>query len=115
MLEIVVVNMRHCKDTDIVYVGRPMPGRPGSPLGNPYKLQKGEDPQPVVEKYRRWLWTQMSDPASAQSQELRRIANMQGVVKLACWCHPAPCHADVVKAAVEWIIKSEKEERSGSD
>lgn len=50
---IFVVNVRHDKRPEIVYIGRRMPGRPGSPLGNPFKV--GKSPGDPIELYRAWL------------------------------------------------------------
>lgn len=99
---ITVVNVRTDKRPAIVYVGRRMPGRAGSPLGNPYKAGEHDDP---IALYRRWLWQQLQGDTPAR-REIRRLAELHQAghdLLLGCWCTPAPCHGEIVKAAVEWM------------
>ena len=42
-----------------IYVGREMPGVPGSVLGNPFRIGRDGTREEVVEKYCRWLWKQI--------------------------------------------------------
>lgn len=37
-------------------------------------------------------------PARAQGRQ-----PVAGELELLCWCHPLPCHAEVVRAAVLWL------------
>jgi len=30
-----------------------------------------------------------------------------GELELLCWCHPLPCHAEVVRGAVLWLASVE--------
>lgn len=55
--------------------------------GNPFRMHHESERQEVIERYRRWLQT--------QPQLLERLPELKGKV-LACWCHPKPCHADVL-------------------
>ena len=44
------------------YIGRPMPGRKGSPLGNPYKIKpwgQYDRDESVLIHYRAWLWKEL--------------------------------------------------------
>jgi hypothetical protein len=81
------------------YVGRP------SPLGNPFVVGRDGSRQEVIAKYRRWLWGRLQEPDSAQERELRRLLAqaVAGELKLLCWCHPLPCHAEVVRGVVVWL------------
>lgn len=90
-----------------VYVGRTYAAWYGSPLGNPFPLINESLRSHCLAQYRSWLWGRMQDPDSAQSKALAGIveAAKAGDVALGCWCHPKPCHADIVKAAVEYLIK----------
>ena len=88
-----------------LYVGRP------SPLGNPYKLGRDGDRPTVIQKYRRWLWSKIQRRDSAVIIELERlkalvIAGEQ--VELMCWCAPQPCHADVIKNCINWMIQTQE-------
>ena len=99
---IAVVNVKFDKRPGIVYIGRRMPGRSGSPLGNPYK--PGQCDGDPIELYRRWLWEQIQSD-TLQRREIERLAGLHRAgqeVLLGCWCAPASCHGDVVKAAIEW-------------
>lgn len=100
-----IVNVKFDKQPEIVYVGRRMPGREGSPLGNPYKVGQVTDP---IEMFRRWLWRQLQGDTLAH-REIRRLAEMYASGQpliLGCWCAPGPCHAQIIKSAVEWYAST---------
>jgi hypothetical protein len=108
---ITVVNIRTAPP-NAIYIGREMPGLPVSPLGNPFRpadLQNADGRSLCIRNYRRWIWDQIKTrgPAFAELQRLAEIARTQDLV-LACWCAPKSCHGDVVKAAIEWMINSER-------
>lgn len=87
-----------------IYVGRP------TPLGNPWTLPKGEDPGATLDKYKAWLnlqWTTQNSVVVKALKDLAQIYIERGELTLACWCAPNPCHADVIAAAVEAIIKKD--------
>lgn len=94
-----------------VYVGRNVRNLQGSVLGNPYKVkphgphERGES----VEMYRRWLWGHVRGGAGNVYSELMRLKSLaeQGDLTLVCWCVPERCHAEVVKAAIEWLMRRE--------
>jgi hypothetical protein len=81
------------------YVGRP------SALGNPLVVGRDGSREEVIAKYRRWLWARLWEPGSAQERELRRLLAkaVEGKLELLCWCHPLPCHAEVVRGALVWL------------
>jgi hypothetical protein len=98
-----------------------MPDHTGSVLGNPHPVSTPEKPKKcaicgvyhqrgeTIALYRSWLWQQMQEDG-AVLKELKRIAQMVKAgkdVRLGCWCKPAACHGDVIKAAVEWLIQTE--------
>lgn len=96
------------------YIGRAMPrqGLRASPLGNPYRLGKGEDRAVVVERYRQWLSTRLH-PGGPWAHELSRLTELAriGDLTLLCWCKengvgPA-CHGDVVKAIIEARLEAQ--------
>lgn len=98
-----------------VYIGRERRGQPRGPLANPFSTEQNpagtvtvvDDP---MRSFRRWLWADLKDhpPGVSYSQmssayrEIRRLAMLPDGVLL-CWCKPAPCHGDIVAAAVEWF------------
>jgi hypothetical protein len=81
------------------YVGRP------SVLRNPFVVGRDGSREEVIAKYRRWLWAGLQELGSAQERELRRLLAqaVEGELELLCWCHPLPCHAEVVRGAVLWL------------
>ena len=81
------------------YVGWP------SALGNPFVVGRDGSREEVIAKYRRWRWARLQEPDSAQERELRRLLAraVEGELELLCWCHPLPCHAEVVRGAVLWL------------
>ena len=98
---------------DGIYVGRKMPGIPGSVLGNPFRIGRDGTRVQVIAKYRRWLWEQIKLKNEA-SDELRRIADLarRGDVTLVCWCAPElPCHATVIERSVEYLNSASAAER----
>ena len=72
----------HCKREPFdVYIGRP------SKWGNPFEIGKDGTRQQVIDKYREWVQT--------QPQLMKEIPSLKGKT-LGCWCHPKPCHGDVL-------------------
>ena len=65
--------------------------------GNPFLIGRHGGREEVIERYRGWLWNKL------QSGEipLAQLASLNGK-KLACWCHPQPCHGDVLVKAAGW-------------
>jgi hypothetical protein len=111
-LEIIVANrhrMPKVENAAVVYVGR------GTPLGNPAThearwLKPGmvlaESREAAVEWFRRDLWQKMQDD-TAELRELTRLAAIAREKKLVlqCSCAPLRCHAEVVKRAVEYLLR----------
>ena len=84
------------------YVGRP------SPLGNPFRPSEqgvGE----TLNKYEVWLKDRIAVWDTKVTDELRRLEEIakEGDLVLVCFCAPNPCHADVIKRAIEekWIYR----------
>jgi hypothetical protein len=95
-----------------VYIGRKMPNRPGSLLGNPFKPKSYTDEQARQEclaLYRDWLAKQELSRSEAW-YELRRLAEIAKMddLYLACWCAPQSCHGDVLKAEIERLNTEEQ-------
>ena len=83
-----------------IYIGR------GSPLGNPYKLTSShpKERKEVIEKYKTYFYLTVSQNKNLLLMtELNKIRQMlkKGDVYLGCFCHPKPCHGDVIK---EYIL-----------
>jgi len=86
-----------------IYIGRPMRGREGSPLGNPFHLRRESDRDMAIQHYQVWLGIKLAHPESPQSLEIQRLADLaqsQGHLELVCWCKPAACHGDVIRQVI---------------
>jgi hypothetical protein len=75
----------------------------GNALGNPFKPQQrgvGE----TLGQYRQWLWQKIQQGDRQVMSELAKLAKQAEAgeeVAIVCWCHPNPCHAEVIKSALE--------------
>jgi hypothetical protein len=98
-----------------VYVGRPMKGIPGSPLGNPYRPERPGPAGNAIESFRGWLRDAYKAVSAGRARheqheavmELRRLAEVYretGRLTLACFCSPQPCHADVIAEAIVGLV-----------
>lgn len=63
-----------------VYIGRP------SKWGNPFSQKEHGSKANVIQLYREWIRT---------SPLMDDLHELEGKT-LACWCHPSPCHGDVL-------------------
>lgn len=91
---------------DGVYIGRASSkhGLPQSIFANPYPVLTPEERDTSIEKYRKWLWNQILD-GNITKDDLRELNNKT----LVCYCAPKPCHGNVVKSVVEYLMNSEQE------
>jgi len=99
-----VMNGRHLKTAHpaIVWVDR------RSVLGNPFVMKAESEREGSIRNYRAWLWSQIKTGNVPVVRELKRLLELEkqlGHIRLACWCSPKPCHADVLVAALEWMKK----------
>jgi hypothetical protein len=75
------------------YVGRP------TPLGNPFRLEKEDQRDQVVNQYATWLQDQIrrGNPEVIRAlDELYRALRHRGSITLICFCAPRRCHAEVI-------------------
>ncbi|MFD4904335.1 DUF4326 domain-containing protein [Kitasatospora purpeofusca] len=90
-----VVNLKGHRDdpafADVVYVGRAMHrggwALPESPLHCPFRPGPGLPREAMLREYRAHLL--------ARPELLALVPDLRGH-RLACWCAPLPCHADVL-------------------
>jgi hypothetical protein len=90
-----------------LYIGRKNShvGLEASPLANPHRRQDfGGQPGASLPHYRRWLWGQIQSGNETLLKTLRKITNQTVLI---CWCHPNPCHGEIVRAAAAWLQKQE--------
>lgn len=83
-----------------VYIGRP------GPWGNPFSIGQDGDRATVIQKYREWL---AARPA-LQAQMRKELAGRD----LVCWCHPHPCHGDIILEFLETGVLSKEPAAAGS-
>jgi hypothetical protein len=109
MFPITVVNRKTFKGPS-QYIGRAIRNLKSSPLGNKYRVKPHgpyEREQSVLILYKQWLWKEMQDKTSAAYNELKRLAEIAKTqpLNLSCWCAPQLCHGEIVKKAIEFLIK----------
>ncbi len=95
------------KTGNYIYIGREtQAGHKRSPLANPYMIPKDGSRRAVIEKYKIFLWGQLSISNITIRNELERIyqASLEGTVYLGCWCHPERCHGDVIIEAIQELF-----------
>ena len=97
-----------------VYIGRANKSRrlAQSPLANPFPITDKVDLTQSIALYRKWLWAQIKHYKAGGNSEAvellielaqRRLDGEE--FYLVCWCHPDPCHGDVVNNAINWILR----------
>lgn len=67
---------------DAVYIGRP------SPWGNPFAMSKVVSRDEALVKFKEWIKT--------QPELIEKIKRELKGKDLVCFCHPKPCHGDVL-------------------
>ena len=83
-----VVNIK--KSTCEIYCGR------GSPYGNPFKIGQDGDRKQVIEKYRKYFYSRLTDSTFRD-----KVLSLKGKI-LGCYCKPLDCHCDVI---IEYLEK----------
>jgi hypothetical protein len=73
------------KESYSVYIGR------GSKWGNPFVIGKDGNRREVINLYREWIVNQ---------PQFKDIEQLRGQT-LGCFCHPQPCHGDVLVEFLE--------------
>jgi hypothetical protein len=105
MFTVNVVNRDTYQGGGDIYVGRP------TILGNPFSVkQHGRDK--ALKRYTLWINTQYRSNNQAIIQELEHLTSRlieQGEITLSCWCHPKPCHADLLAKAIIRLATKQQE------
>ena len=68
--------------------------------GSPFRIGDGQDRAQAIARYREDLWRRIRAGEAA----LEELAVLDGMW-LACWCHPEPCHGDVLARAAAWAVR----------
>jgi len=81
----------------------------GTPLGNPFPIDESNPREVVIAKYHEWLRNEYLNKQSPAYIELKRLASLvidSNDITLVCCCFPKHCHGDVIKLAIEGMIKN---------
>lgn len=83
-------NTGRWSSADYVYIGRRNLhyNLPQSVWANPYRLSSDEQPGATIERYQEYILKEIEKKSV-------NIAELRGKI-LVCWCHPEPCHGDVL-------------------
>lgn len=76
-----------------------------TPLGNPYVMERKEDRELVIKQYEDnfdHLYKNRKGFASYFDRILEDAKERD--ITLLCWCHPANCHARVIKKKLEELL-----------
>lgn len=87
-------------DPSFVYIGRKGRGFDGY-FGNPYPLQKEEERGATLGRYRAYL----EDRIEKDPEFRQRVAELSGKT-LVCFCHPKPCHGDILAEVADRLAGS---------
>ena len=74
--------------------------------GNRFRIGRDGTRGEVIARYRADLWGRIR----AGEIALEELAGMDGM-RLACWCHPQPCHGHVLARAAAWAASAPAERR----
>ena len=83
---------RWTENPDNLYIGRQTPLLQGSKWGNPYKIHEVDCRKEAVELYEQYV--------RKNSVLLKDLQQLRGK-NLGCWCHPEPCHGEVLQRLLQ--------------
>ena len=89
---------RHHGNPKGQYIGR------GTPLGNPFKVEKGRTRRQAIEQFRKWALNALTDqrhPFTVAAKELKTRHDAGEDIKLVCSCKPDACHGDIIVELIE--------------
>lgn len=102
-----VFNVKHYKGRG-VYIGR------GSIFGNPFHIGVDGNRAQVLALYRSYLWAAVNpaDPLNTDNVLYRAVIRLcdkfvkDKEINLICHCAPVPCHGDIIKSCMLWLLGS---------
>jgi hypothetical protein len=83
-----VVNLY--KEPYDIYIGRPGKGVSGY-FGNPIPLRPGDSRGSTLDRFREYFFTRLEQDPEFKAH----IMTLKGKT-LGCFCHPNPCHGDII-------------------
>jgi len=88
------------------YIGRP------SPFGNPYVIGKDGDRNEVILKYYKEFFVPMWQNDVYFKSLIYIIASIAAIpgnqIVLVCWCAPEPCHGDIIKKCINYLLEGKE-------
>ena len=80
-----VVNLRNCNMGEFTLIDR------RTAFGNPFVMGRDGNREEVIAKYKEYFYNRMNHDKQFEME----IYNLVGC-RLGCWCHPLPCHGNVI-------------------
>jgi len=78
----------------------------GAPLGNPFYKRTDMTLEERVKAFEKWLWDEFpkGGVVSSALTHLCALLKHGRTINLVCVCTPKPCHGDVIKRCLEWML-----------
>ena len=80
----------------VVFINKERFPKKASIFGNPYKIDKNTSREEVLEKYKKYIIKKILNDKFFYLELLK----LRGK-NLGCWCHPDPCHGDILLELIE--------------
>ena len=75
----------------IVFINKERYPKKSSPFCNIFKIGKDGSRKEVISKYKNYILNKLEN-----NQKLKEELFLMKNKNLGCWCHPEPCHGDVL-------------------
>ena len=83
----------------IVFINKERFPKKTSLFHNPFKIDKDNTREDVIKKYKKYIKQKIKNDNKFKN-ELLNLKNKN----LGCWCHPEPCHGDVLLKIIKKIV-----------
>ena len=80
----------------VVFINKERFPKKASIFANPYKIDKNTSREEVLEKYKKYIIEKILNDKFLYLELLK----LRGK-NLGCWCHPDPCHGDILLELIE--------------
>ena len=80
----------------VVFINKERFPKKASIFANPYKIDKNTSRKEVLEKYKKYIIEKILNDKFLYLELLK----LRGK-NLGCWCHPEPCHGDILLELIE--------------
>lgn len=82
----------------VVFIDKQRYPKESSPFCNPYKIGKDGDRNNVIKLYKKYI----IEKIESSNEFKKKIISLKGKI-LGCWCHPEPCHGDILLEIVNTL------------